>query len=361
MTETNTSTPLDEAKVEAFAERFIVALNESSLMMMFSIGHRTGLFDAMDGADWSTSAQIAKAAGLDERYVREWLGAMVTGKVIDYRAGDASYRLPAEHARWLTRRATPENMAVTAQWISVLGCVESKIVEVFKNGGGLSYECFERFHETMAEESAQTVVAALHDHILPLSEGLEQQLEQGARVLDVGCGSGRAACALAKAFPASAFVGYDLCEEAIDAANAFAREQGLVNASFRTRDITHLDEADTYDFVTAFDIVHDQKDPEAVLANIHKVLKPGGTFLMQDIAGSSHLEKNIDHPVGPFGYTVSTMHCMTVSLAQGGAGLGTMWGEELAEDMVKKAGFTELTKHKLEQDFINVYYVMTKR
>ncbi|MBW2493806.1 MAG: transcriptional regulator, partial [Deltaproteobacteria bacterium] len=177
MTETNTSAPLDEAKVEAFAERFIGALNESSLMMMFSIGHRTGLFDALDGADWSTSAQIAKAAGLDERYVREWLGAMVTGKVVDYRAGDASYRLPAEHARWLTRRAAPENLAVTAQWISVLGCVESKIVEVFKNGGGVSYECFERFHEAMAEESAQTVVAALHDHILPLSKGLEQQLE----------------------------------------------------------------------------------------------------------------------------------------------------------------------------------------
>jgi 2-polyprenyl-3-methyl-5-hydroxy-6-metoxy-1,4-benzoquinol methylase len=360
MTEKNSSTPLDEEKVEAFANRFIDALNESSLMMMFSIGHRTGLFDAMDGANWSTSSGIAEAAGLDERYVREWLGAMVTGKVVDYRAEDASYRLPAEHARWLTRRATPENMAVTAQWISVLGCVESRIVEKFKTGGGVSYECYHRFHETMAEESAQTVVAALHDHILPLSEGLAKQLEQGAKVLDVGCGSGRAACALAKAYPASAFVGYDLCEDAIAAANALAREQGLSNARFRTRDITHLDEAEIYDVVTAFDIVHDQKDPGTVLANIYAVLKHGGTFLMQDIAGSSYLEKNIDHPIGPFGYTVSTMHCMTVSLAQGGAGLGTMWGEELAEDMVKKAGFTELTKHKLEHDFINVYYVMTK-
>jgi 2-polyprenyl-3-methyl-5-hydroxy-6-metoxy-1,4-benzoquinol methylase len=314
----------------------------------------------MDGAKWSTSGQIAESAGLDERYVREWLGAMVTGRVVDYRAGDASYRLPAEHARWLTRKATPENMAVTAQWISVLGCVESQIVEKFKTGGGVSYECYHRFHETMAEESAQTVVAALHEHILPLSAGLATQLEQGARVLDVGCGSGRAACALAKAYPASTFVGYDLSVEAIDAANALVREEGLSNASFRAQDITHLDEADTYDVVTAFDIVHDQKDPETVLANIYTVLKPGGTFLMQDIAGSSYLEKNIDHPIGAFGYTVSTMHCMTVSLAQGGAGLGTMWGEELAEEMVKKAGFTELTKHKLEHDFINVYYVMTK-
>jgi 2-polyprenyl-3-methyl-5-hydroxy-6-metoxy-1,4-benzoquinol methylase len=357
---TDPSTPLDEAKVEAFAERFIAGLNASSLMMMTSIGHRTGLFDAMDGMDWAPCQQIADAAGLDERYVREWLGAMVTGKVVEYRANDESYKLPAEHSRWLTRKASPENLAVTSQWVSVLGCVESQIVDKFKNGGGVSYSCYERFHETMAEESAQTVVAALHDHILPLSKGLTDLLEVGANVLDVGCGSGRAACALARAYPTSHFTGYDLSEEAIEAANATAREQGLTNATFRTKDITELDEPGAYDLVTAFDIVHDQKDPVAVLANIHAVLKSGGTFLMQDIAGSSYLEKNLDHPIGAFGYTISTMHCMTVSLAQGGAGLGTMWGEELAEKMLKEAGFAGLTKHKLEHDFINVYYVTDK-
>jgi hypothetical protein len=140
----------DEAKAEAFSERFIAALNASSLMMMFSIGHRTGLFDTMDGMSWSTLPQIAKAAGLNDRYVREWLGAMVTGGVVEFQSADQTYRLPAEHARWLTRRATPENLSVTAQWISVLGCVETRIVDKFKTGGGLHYECFERFHETMA-------------------------------------------------------------------------------------------------------------------------------------------------------------------------------------------------------------------
>ena len=292
--------------------------------------------------------------------MREWLGAMVTGKVVDYRPSDQTYKLPPEHGQWLTRKATPENLAVTSQWISVLGCVESQIVDKFKNGGGVSYDCYHRFHETMAEESAQTVVAALHEHILPLSQGLSERLEQGTKVLDVGCGSGRAACALAKAFPKSSFTGYDLCEEAIVSANAMANELELTNVNFVTRDITHLDEPESYDVVTAFDIVHDQKDPVSVLANIHSVLKSGGTFLMQDIAGSSYLEKNLDHPIGTFGYTVSTMHCMTVSLAQGGAGLGTMWGEELAEQMLKDAGFTGLSKHKLDHDFINVYYVMTK-
>jgi 2-polyprenyl-3-methyl-5-hydroxy-6-metoxy-1,4-benzoquinol methylase len=357
----NGSSSFDEARAGAFAERFIGALNESSLMMMFSIGHRTGLFDTMDGMGWSTSQEVANAAELNERYVREWLGAMVTGRVVDYQPADKTYMLPAEHAQWLTRKVTPENLAVTSQWISVMGCVESQIVEKFKSGGGVSYECYERFHETMAEESAQTVVAALHDHILPLSKGLDQRLEQGAKVLDVGCGSGRAACALAKAYPASTFTGYDLCDDAIEAANALAREQGLSNANFLIKDITDLDEAGTYDLVTAFDIVHDQKDPVAVLASIYSVLKFGGNFLMQDIAGSSDLEKNIEHPVGVFGYTISTMHCMTVSLAQGGVGLGTMWGEELAEKMLTDAGFSGLVKHKLDHDFINVYFVMTKQ
>jgi len=350
----------DEAKAEAFADRFVAGLNQSSLMMMFSIGHRTGLFDTMDGRSWSTLQQIAEAAGLNDRYVREWLGAMVTGGVVEYQPADQTYRLPAEHARWLTRRVSPENLTVTAQWISVLGCVETRIVEKFKTGGGLHYECFERFHETMAEESAQTVVAALQDHILPLSKGLADQLQKGIAVLDVGCGSGRAACSMASAFPASTFTGYDLCEDATDAATSLAREQGIDNATFLARDIPALDEPAGYDLVTAFDIVHDQKDPVSVLSNIYSVLKPGGTFLMQDIAGSSYLEKNLDHPIGPFGYTISTMHCMTVSLAQGGAGLGTMWGEELAEEMLADAGFTGLIKHKLTHDFINVYYVMKK-
>jgi 2-polyprenyl-3-methyl-5-hydroxy-6-metoxy-1,4-benzoquinol methylase len=165
---------------------------------------------------------------------------------------------------------------------------------------------------------------------------------------------------MAKAFPASTFTGYDLCEDAIEAANSLAREQGLDNVTFLVKDITSLVEPEGYDLVTAFDIVHDQKDPVAVLSNIHSALKAGGTFLMQDIAGSSYLEKNLDHPIGPFGYTISTMHCMTVSLAQGGAGLGTMWGEELAEEMLADAGFTGLMKHKLEHDFINVYYVLKK-
>jgi 2-polyprenyl-3-methyl-5-hydroxy-6-metoxy-1,4-benzoquinol methylase len=163
--------------------------------------------------------------------------------------------------------ADPEPRSITMSTSAVRAPFDEAKSEAFS----------ERFHETMAEESAQTVVAALHEHILPLAAGLEKRLESGVDVLDVGCGSGRAACALAKAYPASRFTGYDLSEEAIAAANALARDEGLTNASFAVRDITALEEPGSYDLVTAFDIVHDQKKPATVLANIHSMLRSDGT------------------------------------------------------------------------------------
>ena len=350
----------DQIQSDAFADRVVGMLNDAALSMMISIGHRTGLFDTLAALPATTSQQIADASGLQERYVREWLGAMVTGRIVDHDSQTQMYRLPMEHARWLTREYSPENLAVTHQWTSVLGYVESEIVDRFRNGGGVHYGCFHRFHEVMAAESAQTVVAALTDHILPLVPGLRDQLQDGIDVLDIGCGSGRAASHLAHTFPNSRFVGYDLCDDAINAASENADRLGLGNIRFATRDITQLDEPQRYDLVTAFDVIHDQKAPTIVLEQIYGAIKPGGTFLMQDIRASSHVEKNVDHPIGPFLYTISTMHCMTVSLAQEGEALGTVWGEELALRMLKDAGFTDIRVEKVEHDFINNYYIMTK-
>ncbi|MEO1235917.1 MAG: class I SAM-dependent methyltransferase [Planctomycetota bacterium] len=348
---------LDPVKSEAFAEGLLDTLNKASLSLMISLGHRTGLFDAMARLDRSTSAQIADAARLDERYVREWLAAMACGKLVEYDAASRTFHLPAEHAAWLTRAAAPNNLAVTMQWISVLGHVEDQIVDRFRAGGGIGYECFHRFHEVMAAESEQTVVAALRDVILPMVPNVTERLEAGIDVLDVGCGSGKAACRLAELFPGSRFTGYDLCPEAVEAAGALARDRGLTNVSFRPRSAVDLGPADTFDLVTGFDVVHDQKEPDTVLREIRRVLRPGGTFLMQDIRASSHLENNLDAPVAPMLYTISTMHCMTVSLAQGGAGLGTCWGEELALDMLADAGFNRVRVEKPAHDIQNNFYI----
>ena len=308
----------------------------------------------------SSSEEIASAAKLNERYVREWLGAMVTGEIVVYDLENKTYSLPPEHSAWLTRKAVPNNIAVTTQWISVLGVVEDKIVECFHNGGGVPYEAFERFHEVMSDESNQTVIAPLLDQTLPLIPGILGKLEEGIEVMDLGCGSGFALVHMAKEFPNSQFTGYDISEEAINRGNAHAAEHGLINVNLIAKDVAEIDDVNKYDLITTFDAVHDQADPDRVLSNINNALKDDGVYLMQDIAGSSHVHNNMDHLLGPFTYTISCMHCMTVSLSQNGKGLGAMWGKELATDMLKNAGFTQVEIKELPHDPINYYYIARK-
>ncbi len=356
-----TGTAIDERKTEAFAERMLDLLNGGALTLMISVGHRTGLFDVMAQMPPATSGEIAGEADLNERYVREWLGAMVTGGIVEYDVDGKLYRLPPEHAASLTRAAAPANLAPFTQYISVLGGVEDRIVECFRKGGGVPYSEFLRFHEVMAEDSGQTVVAALLDAILPLVAGLTEALEKGIDVLDIGCGSGRALNLMASSFPQSRFTGYDFAEEAVSRGRAEAERQKLSNVRFEAKDVTKLGETDRYDLITAFDAIHDQARPDEVLKSVATALRPDGTFLMQDIAGSSNLHKNLEHPAGPFLYTISCMHCMTVSLALGGAGLGTMWGDEKAREMLGEAGFIRIEKKQLPHDFQNVYYIARKK
>ena len=271
-----------------------------------------------------------------------------------------TYRLPTEHARMLTREGDGGNMSVPAQIVGLLGNVESDIIDCFRKGGGVPYEKFDRFHEVMMEDSGQTVLPALIDHILPLGGDIVERLESGIRALDVGCGRGRALTMLAEAFPNSRFVGYDLSREAIDFANSEAARRGLTNITFEIRDATDFDrtaDPDAFDLVTTFDAIHDQAKPLAVLRGIRRTLKDDGVYICQDIKGSCHHHGNMDNLLAPFLYTVSTMHCMTVSLAQGGEGLGTMWGCETAMAYFAEAGFSKVTQNDLEHDIMNVYYV----
>ncbi len=352
-------TTFNQQKAEAFSESLVDTLNKSAVALALSIGNRVGLFDVLAGLPASTSAQIADAAGLNERYVREWLGTMVTGRVINYAPDSKTYQLPAEHAAFLTNDGE-FNFASTMEFVPVLANVENKLIECFKNGGGVPYTEYPRFHEVMAAESNQTTVAALESHIIPLIPGLREKLEAGIDVLDVGCGSGRAMITLAEAFPNSRFVGYDMSEEGIGRANDEARLKGLSNVRFEVRDAANIGETDGYDLITSFDSIHDQADPAGMLASISSAIRPDGVYLIQDIKGSCHVEKNLDHPVGPFVYTISLTHCMTVSLAYGGAGLGAMWGGETAEKMLNEVGFKNVSKNYLDHDFMNTYYVATK-
>lgn len=348
---------LDTSKVDALGERLLDVLNKSGLALMLSIGHRTGLFDTMATLPPSTSEEIATAASLNERCVREWLATMLVGEIIHHDPQANTWHLPAEHAALLTREAAPNNFAAFMQYTGQAGTVEDKIVDCFKNGGGVPYSEFGRFHEIMAEDSGQTVIPALFDHIIPLVPGLHEKLEAGIDVLDLGCGRGIALRTMAARYPKSRFHGIDLSPDAVAWANEQAANDGLENVTYEAIDAARFDREDAFDFIVTFDAIHDQARPDIVLTNIARALRPDGVYLMQDIHASSRPHENMDHPAGVFLYTVSTMHCMTVSLAAGGMGLGTMWGRQLATRMLTEAGFRSVQVERLEHDFQNDYYI----
>lgn len=349
---------------EYFADceaRLVNALNDSGMLLMVSLGHRLGLFNVLQNAEPMTSDELAAKTGFQERYIREWLGSLVAGRVIETDPLSSTYWLPSEWAALLSDCAEV-NMAVYAQFMPLLGKVEDGIIRCFREGGGVPYERYERFHEVMAEDSSQTVLAALFDAILPLVEGIDARLAQGIRVLDLGCGRGKALMKLAQHYPKSRFTGYDLSEEAIAWARAEAQKLELTNVNFEVRDLSDFDQTGprvAFDFIITFDAIHDQAKPLNVLTGIRRALTDDGVYLAQDIRGTSHHHSDAEHPLGAFLYAISCMHCMTVSLAQGGEGLGTMWGRERALDYMRRAGFGSVTVHELEHDIQNDYFVCT--
>lgn len=354
-----TIAPDAPATAPSFAQHLLTIADHGALCLAISLGHRSGLFDVMGGLRApATSDEIAAAAGLDPRYVREWLAAVTAGGIVELQEDRVRYLLPDEHAAVLTRRADPGNLAVLMQWIPLLGGVEDRVLECFHEGGGLPYDAYPRFHEVMAELSGQTVVSALFDAILPLSPELPGRLRDGIDVLDVGCGQGRAVLAMASEFPSSRFHGLDISSDAIARARREAEEMGLRNVRFSVADAALMEEVAAYELITAFDAIHDQARPRTVLANIRRALRPDGLFLMQDIATHTEVADNLQHPLGAFLYTLSFTHCMSVSLAQGGAGLGTCWGRRQARELLEDAGFREPELHSLPHDILNDFYLV---
>lgn len=347
---------LDGERIERFAEQLFGFYTGGMLTYLVDIGHRTGLFEAAAGGP-ATSAALANRAGLHERYVREWLGAMVTGGVVEYEPETATYRLPAEHAACLTGGGA-NDLAPFALLNTHLAKHVNQVAEVFREGGGVPYEEFRpEFTDVMDGLGRGGFDDALLNVWLDLVPEVRDRLAAGARVTDIGCGTGHALVLMAEAFPASEFVGYDLAEDAIALAREEAAEFGVDNVRFEVRDAATLAADEPFDVGFVFDAIHDQAAPAEVLRNIHDLLADDGVFLMFEPAVSSHLEENVAHPLAPYMYAISTLHCLTISLAEGGAGLGTAWGEELACQMLREAGFAAVSVHDLPDEPVNAMFV----
>lgn len=329
---------LDQGKVREFAGRLFGFYNGAMLTYMVNIGSRTGLFEAAAQGP-ATSAELAQRTGLSERYVREWLATLTAGGVFSYEPAAQTYTLPPEHAVSLTGDAAT-NITGPSLTATMMGKHVPAVAAAFASGGGVPYSAFRpEFTDDQDTVSRRRHDAFLLSGYLAVSD-VRARLAAGARVADVGCGTGHAANLIAQAYPRANVTGFDFAEDAIVRGEAEARALGLTNVQFVAQDVAALPSEPPFDLITSFDAIHDQAQPAGVLARIRAALAPDGVYLMVEPRASSNLEDNLKNPAAALAYGISVLHCMTVSLAEGGTGLGTMWGEQRARAMLADAGFT---------------------
>lgn len=329
---------VEQDRAKEFRAKLLGIFTGGVLTKLIDIGYQTGLFEASKGGP-ATSEELSERASLRERYVREWLGAMASSGIYAYDPDTQRYTLPEEHAVALTGESA-SNLCPNSRMINHFGTHLPQLVRCFRAGGGIPYAAYRPvFTQCMDDMWRRIFDQHLVGAFIGAVPGVSEALQQGIRVLDIGCGTGHAMNILARDFPRSTFLGYDIAEDAIATAEAEAKGMGLTNSTFATMDVAHLPGGGKFDLITAFDAIHDQVAPDAVLDGVSKAMTPRGTFLMIDFKFSSRVEENIGNPFAPLYYGISLMHCMPVSLALGGAGLGTVWGEQTARRMLQEAGF----------------------
>jgi SAM-dependent methyltransferase len=346
---------LNWGKVKEFAATMTSDLGAAMQGALSYIGDRLGIFKSLAAAGAVTSAEFAARTGLNERYLREWLGAMTAAKYINYDASSGRYSMPAEHAMILANEDSPFYMGGFIQMIVPEVGMAPKLLEAFRTGKGIPQSEYPaEVFEAIERGSAPMYRHSLVRKWIPAMPQVVEALKAGGTMLDVGCGSGRALIALASAYPKARLFGYDGHAGSIERARANARAAGVADrVSFEMVDCTKLPVAQ-FDFVATFDVIHDSVDPVGLLKSIRAALKPGGTYLMVEVNVSNRVEDNIS-PMGRMMYSASTLYCMTVSLAHGGAGIGALMGEPKARELTEAAGFAQFSRLPIKDAFSVLY------
>lgn len=351
-----------------FSKKMNDILNYGALNLAMAIGYRNRIFDVLEELSRPvTLREITTASGLNERYLKEWLSIMVLGNVIELlRTPDDEerYFLPPEHASLLTRKSGSSNLGVYTQEIPLLtSCAMESVNDGFQTGHGVLFSQYPDFQQFMAEIANAKHEQVLIQYFLPtIDKGeLVRHLTSGINVCDLGCGQGVALNLMAESFPKSTFIGIDNHRKALEAARSQAIKRKLSNVKYLEMDAAELhgkkEFYQRFDYISAFDAIHDQSHPLEVLKGIRYMLAPGGLFSMVDIKACSNPADNMEHPLGPFLYTVSLMHCMPIGLNDHGTGLGMMWGREKAEALLKEAGFEHIEILEMEHDGFNLHYL----
>ena len=356
MTARTTGGQVDEAAVAQFSMRVMGYNLSATIAATIHVGVRLGLYAAMRGRGPLTATELAAATGTHERFVLEWLRAQAAAEIVDY-AGDDRFALSDVQATVLTDESSLEYRAGQLRtFANRMGRLDG-VTESFRTGIGLpgmsadpaaTDSLFAVFHRTM-----------LVPVLLPALDGAVDKLRSGGSVADVGCGNGIALLEIAKAFPEAELHGFDLWDEAIVQARAWAEEGGLDNVTFHVARAEDLPDDERFDVICAFDCIHDMTKPAVALAAIRRALRPDGTFLIGDLKGQPTFEENIAmNPIGAAAmYAVSVLSCLQTSMSEpDGAGLGTLgFDEQTARRMTADAGFTRFRTLDIDHLF-NAFY-----
>ncbi len=345
-------------EVEAFAGRVMGDTSAWMVTTMAMLGDRLGLWRSLAGSGALTSAELAARTGTSERYVREWLSSMAAHGYVDHDPFTGRFTLPAAHVPVLAE-AGPAYFGGLHQALFGLTGVLGRVADAFRDGGGVPLSAY----PDDWWQGLERFTNGWFDHLLPgvwlpaLPE-VHAALERGADVADVGCGRGRALIRLAQAYPAGRYTGFDIHPESVEAARAAAQEAGVADrVRFEVCDVSTGIPGD-YDVITTFDVIHDAADPLGMLKVIRTALRPDGRYVCLDINASHHLPDNTG-PLGAYFYGVSILYCMSTSLAQHGAGLGTCgFNEHTARRLCAEAGFGTVTRVDIDNPF-NILYEIT--
>lgn len=316
------------------------------------IADRSGLLSAMAGRGEVTVDELA-GDRFSPRYVEEILATLAAAGIVEYRTGEGTYALPDEHAACLTDPTSPY---LLAGWFDALPAAFASIdevVEATKNGGGVPLDAFdERIVAGIDRLTSPGIRILLARRWLAAMPDVVTKLEAGGRVADVGCGSGAAATTMAKAFPKSTVIGFDVDPRAIARAQQQAAAVGLSNLAFEQ--VSGEEMPLGFDLVTTFDVIHDLPHPQRVLARIREAIKPDGTYLLMEPAVSPRLEENFN-PHGALIYGFSLLYCLPQALANGGAGLGAAWGPVKAEELCREVGFSSFERLQIDNPYSNFF------
>jgi len=349
---------MDKIRLRACVERVYRDAAGATTSGLIYLGVKTGLFDAMRGKGPLSIAEVSSSAGLNSRYIEEWLKGMVAAEYLDYEPSSKTFELPDEHAYLFASEGTDHYVGGLFQGMPGLLHAAPGVADAFRNGGGIRYTDFHpEVHESVDMMNRGIYRQRLCDEWLPAVPGLAEKLSDGGTALDLGCGVGTVTLTLAESFPSGRFVGVDLHEPSIVQAEEVAKSAGVeARTEFQANPIELLPEEQQFDLITAFDCVHDLADPVGVLNSIRRRLKPDGTFLVLEIKAADCLEDNI-HAIGAMFYGFSMFHCMTQSLAEGGPGLGACLGPSRTEALMKEAGFTRFEPIKIRSP-VNLLYAV---